>query len=114
MKNTHLQNKTLASFQKFRHFLDLCNIKVKRLSLQTNCCVQTGAEDSPEMFCPIYTAIVCFYSIPISTDTPPSPLSLSWKLSIGAIFQSLKTPGYTCEGTLNEAIEMVEKTALKL
>lgn len=114
LKNTHLQNKTLASFQKFCRFLDLRNIKVKRLPLQINCCVQTGAEDSPEMFCPVFAAITCFYSRPISPVTPPSPLSLSWKLSSWAISQSLKTPGYICKGNWNEAIEKVEKTELKL
>lgn len=114
LKNTHLRNKTLASFQKFCLFLDLCNIKGKRLPLQINCCVQTGAEDSPEMFCPVSAATACFYSRPISTVTLPSPLSLSWKLSFGAISQSLKTPGYILEGNLNKAIEMVEKTEQKL
>lgn len=78
----HLQNETLALFQKF-----CLNIKVKRLPLQINCHVQSGHEDSPEMFCPFSTAITCFYSRPISKVTPPSALSLSFKLSFGATLQ---------------------------
>lgn len=88
-KNTHLQNKTFANFPKFHPFTrslqhqgQVTPSQIVVFSLGINTALKCFAP-SPQP--------ACFCSRIISTVTPPSTLSLSWKSSLGAISQLLKT-----------------------